>query len=129
MRVKEELMLATLAVQSLLLLGSVMSLEDAFRFMVREVVREVVREELADLKSAKPATDEYMTIQHAAGLTKVNEETVRRWVAHGELRAVKAGRHLRVKRSELERFLAPDDVLSDDDVDAKVGEILRSRKT
>jgi excisionase family DNA binding protein len=62
-------------------------------------IREIVREELA---KAKPANDsDYLTTAEAAKLAKVTEGTVRRWARSGRLTTHRAGRVVRVRRSDL----------------------------
>lgn len=46
-----------------------------------------------------------LTIAAVAEFCAVHDRTVRRWVAQGRLRAVKAGGLVRVPRDELARFL------------------------
>jgi excisionase family DNA binding protein len=45
-------------------------------------------------------------VARAAEVAKVNPATVRKWVEEGRLGRYRAGRELRVKRSELDRLLA-----------------------
>jgi len=47
----------------------------------------------------------FMTTQEIAELLKVREQTVRRWIHHQELRAVKLGREFRVAVKDLEAFV------------------------
>ena len=47
----------------------------------------------------------FMTTQDVAELLKVREATVRSWIRHEELRAVKIGREFRVAVRDLEAFL------------------------
>lgn len=49
---------------------------------------------------------EYLSIAEAAAIASVAPQTVRRWVRAGDLNGYKAGRVLRVKRAELDAFLA-----------------------
>ncbi len=48
-----------------------------------------------------------LTVEETATLLKVNPETVRRHIAVGRLPAVRVGRHIRIRREELEQFMAP----------------------
>lgn len=74
---------------------------DAIRVALRAEIRSIIREELARL--ATP--EEYLSIRGAADLAGVVPATVRRWVREGKLARHGAGRHLRVRRAELEEFL------------------------
>ncbi|MCC6808233.1 MAG: helix-turn-helix domain-containing protein [Deltaproteobacteria bacterium] len=47
-----------------------------------------------------------LTVNEAAELARVTPKTVRKWIAAGELRALKAGRSHRVDRDELVTFMA-----------------------
>ncbi len=59
----------------------------------------------------KPVTDEeLLTLQEAADHLRVHYMTAYRWVRLGRLPAYKTGGRLRVRRSELERFLAEREV-------------------
>lgn len=40
-----------------------------------------------------------------AGLLKLNQQTVRNWIDQGSLPALKVGRRVRIRRSDLERVL------------------------
>lgn len=71
---------------------------------LEDMVRALVREELALARATPP--DEYLSTRAAAELAGVAIETVRRWIADKRLKRHGAGRHLRVRRSELEAMLA-----------------------
>lgn len=52
--------------------------------------------------------EEYLTITEAAGLFKVSQSTVWRWVNQGTITAYRIGRRgIRLKRAELMRFITP----------------------
>lgn len=51
-----------------------------------------------------PMESPYLTAVEVARYLRVDAQTVRRWCATGEMRAVRVGKLLRVDRSELERF-------------------------
>ncbi len=70
---------------------------------LRSVIAEIVRDELAKMKPTAP--DEFMTVLAASDFASVHPGTVRRWVRDGHLDEHRAGRSLRVKRSDLERLL------------------------
>jgi excisionase family DNA binding protein len=55
-----------------------------------------------------PADDPWLTLAEIAEELRVNPATVRLWISRGRLKAMRAGqRKLLVRRSELERMLAP----------------------
>jgi excisionase family DNA binding protein len=47
-----------------------------------------------------------LSIEEAAEFFSVNQKTVRRWIAAGQLVAYKLGRQWRIPPDEIERFLA-----------------------
>jgi excisionase family DNA binding protein len=68
---------------------------------LRALIADVVRSELG--KNAEP--DEYLSTFAAADFAKVAPGTIRRWVKRGKLRDHRAGRLMRIRRSDLERLL------------------------
>ena len=48
-----------------------------------------------------------LTVREAAGELRISPMTVRRYIAAGKLRAVRAGRAVRIERSALDQFLTP----------------------
>lgn len=86
-------------------------IEERLRDLVREVVREEVRAALDEQRpeEAEPAPDReprYLTAREAARIASVRPETVRGWVARGELPDHRAGRLLRVRLDQLQAYLA-----------------------
>lgn len=88
-----------------------------FEEVLRDILREVVREEFAPIverlnrieaqgAQTPPAAEEYITAAEAAKVASVRADTVREWVRRGDLPAHRAGRLLRVRRDELEAYLA-----------------------
>lgn len=49
--------------------------------------------------------DSFLTVAEVAGLLKLNQQTVRNWIDQGSLPAVRVGRSVRIRRSDLERLL------------------------
>ena len=49
--------------------------------------------------------DEFLTVAEIAALLKVNQMTVRSWIARGELPAHRLGRRVRIRRSDFDSFL------------------------
>ena len=81
--------------------------ENQLVFVITEAVRQVVREEL----SRAPGRTGYLSVQDAAAIAGVIPGTIRSWINAGRLRRYQAGRHVRVKRSELDALLgAPSSV-------------------
>jgi excisionase family DNA binding protein len=54
-----------------------------------------------------PTSDTFLTVHEVAELLKLNQQTVRNWIDAGSLPAVRVGsRRVRIKRSDLDRFIA-----------------------
>ncbi len=49
--------------------------------------------------------DSFLTVADVAALLKLNQQTVRNWIDQGSLPAVRVGRRVRIRRSDLERLL------------------------
>jgi excisionase family DNA binding protein len=81
--------------------------------------------------------DEYLTVQEVADHLKLNQQTLRNWIDRGELPAVRVGRRVRIRRTDLERILArsatsidepqPAAVARDDPRDRLLHALVRSR--
>jgi excisionase family DNA binding protein len=103
------------------------TIDQAVRDAVREVVREEIRIALRELSadSPKPAgqTSDYLSIADACEVAKIHPATLRGWIREGRLRGHRAGRHHRVRRSELESFLGSLGSAEDFDLDAKAREL------
>jgi len=76
-------------------------LETGLRGLLAELVRDEVRRQLA--AATKP--DEYLSTDAAAKVADVAGGTIRRWIREGKLVGHRAGRHVRVRRADLERLL------------------------
>lgn len=50
--------------------------------------------------------DEFLTVAEVAELLKLNQQTVRNWIDQGYLPALRVGRRVRVRRSDLDKLLA-----------------------
>jgi len=50
--------------------------------------------------------DSFLTVAEVADILKLNQQTVRNWIEQGSLPALRVGRRVRIKRSDLERVLA-----------------------
>jgi excisionase family DNA binding protein len=49
--------------------------------------------------------ESFLTVAEVAEWLKLNQQTVRNWIDQGSLPAVRVGRRVRIKRSDLERVL------------------------
>src|SRR5947199_5424494 len=47
----------------------------------------------------------FLTVAEVAEMLKLNQQTVRNWIDQGSLPALRVGRRVRIKRSDLERVL------------------------
>jgi len=82
----------------------VSSLDDALRPMIAELVRVEVARVLA--KRERTDGEGFMSTTDAAAYAGgVALGTVRRWIREGKLPAHHAGRHLRVRRADLDALL------------------------
>ena len=52
-----------------------------------------------------PGEDPWLTVQQVSEELKIHPATVRVWIKHGRLQAVRAGKGFRVRRSEVDRAL------------------------
>jgi len=105
------------------------TIDAAIRELVRDVVRDVVREEMVALSTRcndgeTDAPSDYVSAKTAAAIADVNEETIRVWVRRGALPAYWAGRLLRIKRADLDRFMATGGDGEDVDVEEAARRIL-----
>lgn len=103
------------------------TIDQAVRDAVREVVREELRVALRELSIGAPAqpmpTSDYLSIADACEVAKVHPATLRGWIREGRLRGHRAGRHHRVKRSELDAFLGALESTEDFDLEVKAREL------
>lgn len=51
------------------------------------------------------AEESYLTVAEIAAVLKVNQQTVRNWIEGGKLPALRIGRRVRVKKSDLNQLL------------------------
>ena len=49
--------------------------------------------------------ESFLTVADVAGLLKINQQTVRNWIDQGRLPAVRVGRRVRIKQSDLDRIV------------------------
>lgn len=94
-----------------------MSLESDLRDLIREATKLALRDELPAiirehlrpfLARQEATTDrgEALSTHAAAEYAGVSPATIREWVSAGRLRAQRAGRVLKVRKSDLDAFLA-----------------------
>lgn len=76
-----------------------------FVHTLRALVREIVREEIATARPASVGTDGHLSTRAAARHAGVAVGTIRRWIHDGKLRELRAGRHLRVRREDIDTLL------------------------
>ena len=48
----------------------------------------------------------YLTVAEVAELLRLNQQTVRNWIDQGSLPALRVGRRVRIKQSDLDRLLS-----------------------
>ncbi len=49
--------------------------------------------------------ESFLTVAEVAALLKLNQQTVRNWIDAGSLPAIRVGRRVRIKQSDLNRIL------------------------
>lgn len=49
--------------------------------------------------------EEFLTVAEVAEMLKLNQQTVRNWIDQGSLPALRVGRRVRIRRTDLERVL------------------------
>ncbi len=81
---------------------------------LRTFIADIVRSELK-LTATKPANDEYLSTADAAQIARVTPGTIRRWVRAKELTKHGKGPRVRIRRDELERYLAGEDAVGPED--------------
>jgi excisionase family DNA binding protein len=54
---------------------------------------------------ASAGGESYLTVADVAELLQLNQQTVRNWIDQGSLPAVRVGRRVRIRRSDLDRLL------------------------
>ena len=111
-----------------------LGLMEEFLFQnIRRIVREEVRAALDGVAQsgamAKPelGTD-YLSIEEAAKIARLHHTTIRDWIKDGSLKAFRAGRVYRIRRSDLDERLtakAADPVASD--IEDRINAIVAKR--
>ncbi len=86
--------------------GSRPSLEELFRTLVRDELRpffDMIHQVLERI--GRGASDEFLSVPEAAKFAHVGKSTVRGWIKTKRLRAGKAGRLIRIRRSDLNALI------------------------
>ncbi|MFH0899469.1 MAG: helix-turn-helix domain-containing protein [Pseudomonadota bacterium] len=97
------------------------ALRETIRGVIRDEVPAIVREELKALDErvntrVNAHASELMKVPEVAAYLKVDPKTVYAWVKEGRLRKVNAGHAVRVRRADVEAFLADQDVDGDESI-------------
>ena len=103
-----------------------MSLADELAALIRPIVHAAVRDALAEVGAPAGTAAEYLSPEQAGVICSVEAATIRSWVKSGALRGYRAGRLLRVSRTELQRYLARPGAAQDTDEAAEVEELARA---
>lgn len=82
--------------------------------MLRQIVRDAVAEAMQNAISSsnlnavpiRNGNEPFLSVAKAARIADVAPGTIRTWIRKGRLTAQRAGRVLRVSRSELDRFMS-----------------------
>ncbi len=72
---------------------------------IRQLVQTEVAAQVAAALAHRPAVAELLSTSEAAQYAKVTPRSIRRWLDQGKLRALHAGRELRVRRAELDELM------------------------
>ena len=78
---------------------------------IRRIVREEVRAALADSLQKQGAAQsssngaDYLSVSEAADVARLHHGTIREWIKDGSLKACRAGRVYRIRRSDLDERL------------------------
>ena len=110
------------------------AIEDMLQRLVTKAVEDVVERRLLPLMNermtAVAAPAEWLSVNEAAKHAGVADDTVRDWIQRGDLPEHRAGRHLRVRRDELDRLLShrSGDPVTDEAIDSAVTSILERRR-
>jgi excisionase family DNA binding protein len=57
--------------------------------------------------------DEFLTVNEIAEHLRLNQQTVRNWIDQGQLRAVRVGRRVRVRRADFDDLVSAGATLAD----------------
>jgi excisionase family DNA binding protein len=87
-----------------------MTIEETITVAVDRAVGDALRRELRAALAERPSSgnDGFMTVAAAAKYAGVHPSTIRAWIKDGRLPRHLAGRHLRIRRDEIDRLLSED---------------------
>ena len=80
------------------------TLESVLESLIRRIVREEIREALGNGQKKETGTP-YLTIEEAAQFSRLATSTIRLYIRQRKLRALKEGRRVIIKTTDLEKFL------------------------
>jgi excisionase family DNA binding protein len=72
---------------------------------IRQLVQTEVTAQVAAALAERPAAAELLSTAEAARYAKVTPRSIRRWLDQGKLRALHAGRELRIRRADLDALM------------------------
>lgn len=81
------------------------TLESVLESLLRRIVREEIREALGSGQKNNETAKPYLTIEEAAQFSRLARSTVRLYIRQRKLRALKEGRRVIIKTTDLEKFL------------------------
>src|SRR5215469_3359877 len=81
------------------------TLETALESLLRRIVREEIREALGNGQKDNETKRPYLTIEEAAQFSRLATSTIRLYIRQRKLRALKEGRRVIIKTTDLEKFL------------------------
>ena len=81
------------------------TLETALESLLRRIVREEIREALGNGQMDNETKRPYLTIEEAAQFSRLATSTIRLYIRQRKLRALKEGRRVIIKTTDLEKFL------------------------
>ncbi len=109
------------------------SLEELFRTIVREELYPFVRmlhELLERMGRTAHGADELLSVADAAKMVRVGKSTIRGWITSGRLQTRRAGRLVRIRRSDLDAVLTESRQEKRTDPEAEAAKIFeRNRPT
>ena len=72
---------------------------------IRHLVQAEVAAQVAAVLAERSAVAEVLSTAEAARYAKVSPRSIRRWLDEGKLRALYAGRELRIRRADLDELM------------------------
>lgn len=72
---------------------------------IRQLVQTEVATQVTAALAERPAVPELLSTGEAAQYAKVTPRSIRRWLDQGKLRALHAGRELRIRRADLDKLM------------------------